>query len=141
MKKVIPFSIIIPYFNSSIYLDRLFLTISDYINKDCEIIIVDDCSRDEEVVKLEEKISSINAKNIFLKRCDVNSGAAFARQIGVDLASGEYILFLDSDDGWASNRAFTLVEFMKKNNLDILGSKNNITDDNEFIFIRKDKDY
>lgn len=139
MKKVSPFSIIIPYFNSSIYLDRLFLTISDYINKDCEIIIVDDCSRDEEIVKLEEKISSVNAKNIFLKRCDVNSGAAFARQIGVDLASGEYILFLDSDDGWALNRAFILIEFMKKKNLDILGSKTNITDENEFISTRKDK--
>lgn len=133
---MIPFSIVIPYYNSSNSLDRLFITLSDYLNQNCEIIIVDDCSQEKEIDFLKEKIYASGANNIFLKECQINRGAAFARQLGVDYASGEYVAFLDSDDGWSSNRVFLLIDFMKKNNLDIIGGATIVVNDTEFNDMR-----
>lgn len=133
---MILFSIVVPYYNSSNSLDRLFITLTDYFNHNCEIIIVDDCSEAEEFDKLNKKIQESGASNIFLKSCVINKGAAFARQFGVDLASGEYIAFLDSDDGWSSNRVFLLIDFMEKNNLDIIGGATIVVNNTEFNDVR-----
>ena len=116
------FSIIIPYYNSAKHLDRLFLTLDDYINKqNCEIIIVDDCSKEEQYSLLSGKIYSYGANNLKLLRNEVNNGPAYTRQKGVNIATGKYIAFLDADDGWVKDRVFKLYNIMEKYNLDIIG--------------------
>lgn len=138
---MIPFSIVIPYYNSSNSLDRLFITLNDYLNKNCEIIIVDDCSQKNELDLLKEKIDVSGAKNIILKECKINNGAAFARQLGVDYATGEYVAFLDSDDGWVLNRIYFLVDFMKDNKVDIIGGETNVINDLDFFESRNSDIY
>ena len=114
-------SIIIPYYNNSNFLNRLFITLVDYLNEDCEIIIIDDCSSNEEYIKLIRKVESYNASNIMVLRNEKNYGASFSRQKGVDKSSGEFIAFLDADDGWIKNRIFLICDHMKNKNIDICG--------------------
>ncbi len=74
--------------------------------RDTEIIIIDDGSNDG----TENTINSLCRKYPFVvsKRFD-NSGPAKARNEGIKLAKGDYIMFLDSDDSFASN-TFDIVE-------------------------------
>ena len=89
-------SIITPYFNSKSYFSDTFKSVLSQTYKDWEWIIVDDRSTDgsrEFLRKLETKDKRI--KVIF---SDKNSGTAHSRNVGLKLATGKYITFLDSDD-------------------------------------------
>jgi len=60
-----------------------------------EVIIVDDCSTDNTLDKARKHKSSLNLQ---IAELDKNSGPGIARNKGIDLAQGKYILFLDGDD-------------------------------------------
>jgi glycosyltransferase involved in cell wall biosynthesis len=116
------FSIIVPFYNNISHIDNLFITLRDYVNSlNCEIIIIDDFSNYDIFCCLNEYIEKLHADNIFLFRNKENGGAAFSRQKGVELARGEYIFFLDADDGWVKNRAFILYDYAKLNSVNIMG--------------------
>lgn len=86
-------SIIIPVYNSGLYLKE---TIDSAINQtwpEKEIIIIDDGSTDNST----EIISQYIHRGIIYNRQE-NKGASAARNKGLDLATGKYIQFLDSDD-------------------------------------------
>lgn len=88
-------SAIIPAFNgTSRYLREAILSVLGQTFKDFELIIVDDASDDDP--------SSVipTAPNIQLLRRTVNGGIAAARNSGADLATGQYLSFLDQDDLW-----------------------------------------
>lgn len=130
------FSIIIPYYNNGHSLERLFITIQDYLNRDCEIIIIDDCSDVEEYQLLINKFDSIDSNNLRMLQNEVNSGPGFSRQAGVDAALGTYIAFLDADDGWTFNRAFILCDLMEKQGIDIIGGFHKQIDKSDFFELR-----
>ena len=130
------FSIVIPYYNNSHSLERLFVTIQDYLNKDCEIIIIDDCSSVREYQILINKFDSVDSNNLRILQNEVNSGPGFSRQTGVDAALGTYIAFLDADDGWVFNRAFILCDLMEKQGIDIIGGPHKQIKENDFIKLR-----
>lgn len=134
------FSIVVPFYNSSQYLDRLFITLQDYFDKDCEIIIIDDCSHQNHYDLLCKYVSNIPASNLMIIRNVVNCGAAFSRQVGVEAASGDLIAFLDSDDGWGRDRLFVLYDIMTRHNIDILGGNVQQINSDNFIELRK-KEY
>ena len=88
-------SIIIPIFNSALFLERTYQSVLKQTHTDFEVIMVDDGSTDHSA-----KICNIYAENdkrfrYFLKQ---NSGVADARNLGLKKAKGSYISFLDSDD-------------------------------------------
>ena len=92
--------IIIPIYNSREYICNcldsvLSQTIVDKIN----VYLIDDCSdcSYDDILKKYKKL------NIFYYRLDKNSGPGVARQYGLDHSNGKYILFLDSDDVFASS--------------------------------------
>ncbi len=92
-------SIIIPCYNVEKYIDRCLNSVySQTIGVDAlEIILIDDCSRDNTIDKLrafEEKYP----ESTILIPLESNVGAAEARNIGLSYASGEYIAFADADD-------------------------------------------
>lgn len=97
------FSIIIPAYNTehliSFCLDSVIG--QDYPNEQYEIIVVDDCSPNNvrEVVKQKQHESS----NIELFTTPRNIKQGGARNIGIQNAKGDYIIFLDSDDVWLRN--------------------------------------
>ena len=95
------FSIITPVYNTNEYLDECINSVVNQEYDDFEYILIDDGSDDgSEAIcdKWAEKDRRIIAEH------QEHSGAATARNRGLDLANGDYILFIDSDDYWIDNK-------------------------------------
>jgi|GEM_PF-1423976 len=110
-------SIIVPVFNVEKYLEEC-LTCAvnqDYDNK--EIVIVDDGSTDSSA----KIIKSFKEKFSYIKSMKIrNQGQSVARNLGLEMATGDYVLFLDSDD-WFEKQAVSLcIQTINQNNLDIV---------------------
>ncbi|WP_441002131.1 glycosyltransferase family 2 protein [Pseudocolwellia agarivorans] len=89
------FSIIIPAYNAEEYIERCLNSVFDQNFDDYELIIVNDGSTD----KTKELIESLKHCNKAIKLVNQdNAGVSVARNKGLSLATGKYILFLDSDD-------------------------------------------
>lgn len=89
-------SIIIPVFNSEKYLERCIDSAIKQTYENIEIIIVDDCSKDKSKEIIEQyEIKNKKIKKILLSK---NQGVSNARNVGMSVSDGEYIVFLDSDD-------------------------------------------
>ncbi len=106
-------SVIIPIFNTLSYIEDCLNSVINQTYKNIEIICVDDCSPYKEcdiVKKYIEKDSRIkyirNSKNL---------GIAATRNAGIELASGEYILPLDSDDVIAKDYCKKAIQVFKEN--------------------------
>jgi glycosyltransferase involved in cell wall biosynthesis len=91
-KKV--FSIIMPVFNREKVVLNAVNSILSQSFKDFELIIVDDASSDDSV----QTIQAICDERISVIALAQNKGAAYARNIGIQKSTGDYITFLDSDD-------------------------------------------
>lgn len=87
-------SIIIPTFNRAALLPNAVDSVLAQTEKDWELIIVDDGSKDEtkDVLTRYEEIPKIKV------RLQENQGVAAARNAGAEMATGDYLIFLDSDD-------------------------------------------
>lgn len=95
------FSIIIPAYNCEKYIDICIKSILTQNFKDYEIIVVDDCSNDKTYDLLKKY------ENIKVIRHDKNKKAGGARNTGLKVANGEYIMFLDADDYLANSTVLT----------------------------------
>lgn len=88
-------SVIIPVFNSGIYLERCVDSVLNQNINDLEIIIVDDGSTDDS----DHVCDSIADRHPGIKVIHTpNHGVSIARNTGIQSSSGDYLLFLDSDD-------------------------------------------
>lgn len=105
-------SIIVPVYNSEKFLEDTIRTIEEQTYTKWELIFVNDCSKDKSTKIIEEKIKE-NSK-IKLINLKQNSGAATARNIGIDNAKGQYIAFLDADDLWNKEKLEKQIKFMKE---------------------------
>lgn len=107
-------SIVMPAYNCSnfirITLDSVLA--QDYTN--WEVIVVDDCSTDNTADVIKEYAS--RDARIKYNKTEVNSGAAISRNTAVDLATGKYMAFLDSDDVWYPKKLSKQINFMEQNN-------------------------
>ncbi len=93
---MVKISIILPVYNVESYLSRCLDSLINQTIRDIEIICVNDASLDNSIMILNEykqKDSRIKVID-----CKKNGGAAIARQKGLDVATGEYIGFVDPDD-------------------------------------------
>lgn len=96
-KNVLPkVSIIIPVYNTEQYIGECIESILKQTLTDFELILVDDCSTDNSLTIL--KSYANNDPRITLVESSVNTGVGEARNKGIELATGEYIAFVDSDD-------------------------------------------
>ncbi len=91
-------SLIVPVFNKEKYIGRCLDSIL-HQKLDCEVIIIDDCSQDNSVKIATQYIQRFD--NFHLITLPENKGVGNARNIGVEHAKGDYLLFIDSDD-WCS---------------------------------------
>lgn len=92
MKKV---SVIVPVYNTSNYLEKCITSLLNQTLQDIEIIMVNDGSLDNSREIIEEFQKKDNRILLFNKE---NGGQASARNLGLSKATGEYVVFLDSDD-------------------------------------------
>ena len=106
MKKV---SVIIPVYNSSKYLEECINSVVRQTYKNLEIIIVNDNSTDDSL----SIINSFNDKRIKLINLDKKNGVSNARNKGVEISTGDYICFLDSDDYWSLKKIEKQIKFIK----------------------------
>jgi glycosyltransferase involved in cell wall biosynthesis len=113
-------SIILTSYNQPVLLKRAFDSLTHQSYKNIEIIIVDDCSTDENNKKLiEEFVAAFpnKTKAVFQQE---NVGIPKNKNTGLRLAKGEYITYLDGDDTYYENKiAFELETFLKNADLDI----------------------
>lgn len=90
-------SFVVPVYNVMPYLERCVTSLLRQTYKDIEILLVDDGSKDEsgalcdELATRDERIRVIHQEN---------KGLSGARNTGIDNATGDYIIFVDSDDYW-----------------------------------------
>ena len=89
------FSVIIPYYNKTKYIERCIDSIVNQTFKDFEIIIVDDGSTDNGCELIKAKYG--NSITIISQ---INQGVSAARNNGISVAKHNYIAFLDADDCW-----------------------------------------
>ncbi|WP_180065131.1 glycosyltransferase family 2 protein [Acinetobacter sp. YH16037] len=106
-------SIITPSYNCGNYIEKTILSVINQNYKNWELIIVDDCSSDYSVQVITRYLSQ--DERIKLICLEKNSGAAVARNRGIEEASGRFIAFLDSDDSWHPEKLSKQVDFMLKN--------------------------
>ena len=110
-------SIVIPVYNAEKYLDRCIESAVNQIYKETEIILVDDGSTDssfEICTKWAEKDRRIKVIH------KPNEGAGFARNAGLDAATGDYVLFVDSDDYILPETVHKCVEAAVRDNSEIV---------------------
>jgi hypothetical protein len=89
------FSVIIPTYNRAAVLPDAIESVFAQSDGDLELIVVDDGSTDDTAAILERYRGRLTVVR------QPNAGAAAARNRGLDVATGRYLAFLDSDDAWA----------------------------------------
>lgn len=115
MEKV---SIIIPLYNTENYIEEALKSCLTQTWSDVEIIVINDGSTDNSLVRAEETIKMCAAENVRVVTIS-NSGLSAARNEGMRYATGEYICFLDSDDSMEPDLVENCVNYMKIHGLDM----------------------
>ena len=95
-------SVIITTFNDAEYLKRSIPSVINQTSKPKEIIIIDDGSSDNQAKEIVDSFHNHTDISIILKK-KKNGGPSSARNVGIKLAKGEFILFLDADDELLKN--------------------------------------
>ena len=115
MEKTI--SVIVPIYNVEKYLDRCLKSIINQTYKNLEIILIDDGSPDncgticDEYAKKDNRIKVVHKDN---------GGLVKARNTGLDIATGEYISFIDPDDWIELNMYEEMIKIADETNTDIV---------------------
>lgn len=107
-------SIITPAYNCKKTIKETYDSILAQTFSDWEWIVVDDHSNDGSFEYVKEITAGDNRVLVF--QTAQNSGAAVARNLGIEKASGKYIAFLDSDDFWKKDKLSHQIQFMEENN-------------------------
>ena len=102
-----------PTYNSAQYILKSIQSVEDQTFSNWELIIIDDCSTDDSFQIIQE--SAKKDHRIRWHRLEKNSGAAVARNKGVEMAKGEFLAFLDSDDLWHPQKLEKQLRFMTQN--------------------------
>ena len=109
-------SIILPVYNAQSHLNRCLGSICAQQYEDLEIIVINDGSKDQSLPVCEE----FRKKDSRILVDKANSGVSDTRNLGLKLASGKYVQFVDSDDYIAPDYTARLVEAAEKSGADLV---------------------
>lgn len=110
-------SVIIPVHNGEQFISRCLDSLDSQSYENIEMIIVDDASEDRTFEILKNRYG--NENNVKIIRCDKVGGVSKARNIGLDCASGTYVMFCDADDVLHKNIVAIMVDSIEKNQVDM----------------------
>lgn len=111
-------SIIVPVYNAEKYLDDCIQSVLKQTYTLWELLLINDGSTDESA-NICDKYVEIDKR--IVARHEKKSGVSVARNLALDIAKGEYVIFLDADDFWCRNTALEeLVSAARKYDLDIV---------------------
>lgn len=111
-------SVIIPAYNVQDYIAECVESIIKQNIRDIEIICVDDCSTDDTNSILKKYAKK--HKNIKIYKNVENGGLAKTRNVGIEKATGDYLLFVDGDDTLQEKTVSELIQYVRKYNADII---------------------
>ncbi len=120
-------SVIIPVYNVEKYIHRCIESVLSQTYKNIEIILIDDGSMDNSAYICDKYALGDDRIRVFHIK---NNGQGNARNIGIDMAFGEYVVFVDSDDYVHKSYVENMVILAEETNCDIVQSKIVITDKN-----------
>ncbi len=123
-------SVIIPAYNAENYIKRCLDSVINQVYKNLEIIVVDDSSTDNTKQIIKEY--SEKDSRIIPFYSSLNKGVSASRNIGLKSATGDYIMFVDSDDEITKDAIRRMVDISNKYNSDYVDSYHllNYTKDN-----------
>lgn len=130
-------SVVVPIYNVEKYLIHCVQTIQHQSYKNIEIILVDDGSPDncgricDEFAKQDQRVKAIHKQN---------GGLSDARNAGIDIAAGDYITFIDSDDFIMPDMIETLMNLITDKNTDIAQCNYTRRQDDHIEKIKQDPD-
>lgn len=105
-------SIIMPSYNTGRFITKTIESVLAQSYSDWELIIVDDCSKDNTDDVVTQYL--VDARIRYIKN-ETNSGAAVSRNRALREAKGKWIAFLDSDDLWEPDKLEKQIAFMENN--------------------------
>lgn len=108
-------SVITPTYNCAGFIGETIESVQAQTYQQWKMIIVDDCSTDNTKEIVDKYIKTDD--RIKYTCLETNSGAAVARTKAMELANGEYMAFLDSDDIWSEDKLEKQLAFMKKHDV------------------------
>ncbi|MBO1686304.1 glycosyltransferase family 2 protein [Clostridium butyricum] len=126
-------SVIVPAYNVEKYIEECLLSLVNQTYKDIEIIIINDGSTDktkEIIIEYQEKYKNITGYN------QKNNGVSVARNLGLKIAKGEYVIFVDPDDYLDSTMIEKMHDKLKMTDSDLVICGHNVFYDenpNEFM--------
>lgn len=118
-------TVILPVYNVENYLEECLESLVNQTIDDCEIIAINDGSTDNSRLILERYQSKYTNITVVNQK---NSGVSKSRNVGIDLAKGEYLYFCDSDDYIEKNLIEVCYEICEREKLDILWFSASIID-------------
>ena len=119
-------SIIVPVYNASAFIKECVDSVrSQTMTEGVECILIDDCSTDNTLEKIQSIINGdVNGNvNFFLLRQERNQGPSAARNRGIREAKGEYVFFLDADDTITPDCIELLYSLAKQHDADYVQGK------------------
>ncbi|MEM6524975.1 MAG: glycosyltransferase family 2 protein [Bacteroidota bacterium] len=112
------FSIIVPVYNVEAFLPKCLNSILKQSFRDFEVLVINDQTPDNSQVLIDE--FATKDKRIVPIKHDVNQGLGGARNTGISLAKGSYLLFVDSDDWIAEDALMILSKYIEEKKIDII---------------------
>lgn len=130
-------SVITPVYNAEKNIAKMLDSVLNQTYSNIELVLVDDCSSD----KSSKIISDYKKKysNIIYFRHDKNLGAGAARNKALELASGQYVAFLDSDDIWYPQKIKKQISLIEKTKTPFCYTAIEMIDENDRIIKKKRK--
>lgn len=116
--KNVGLSVVIPAYNAAGYIEKCLNTIINQNIKDMEIIVIDDGSADGTLELLKQYKTRYS--NVRVVSVTQNKGVSHARNIGLRIARGKYITFVDADDYLEADMYRTMLCAMKQYDADIV---------------------
>lgn len=115
MKKQILISVIVASYNYDKYIRKTLDSLIVQTNKQFEIIVVDDGSKDQSIRIIKEYAARFANIKLYTHPNFQNKGLAETVKLGIEKANGEYIAFCESDDYWSNNHIEYLQNMIRKN--------------------------
>lgn len=117
MMQMVKVSVIIPTFNAEKTIKETVKSVVDQSLQDIEIIIINDGSTDNSIIELRKIVNKYSNVKLINKE---NHGVSYTRNLGIEIAKGEYLLFLDSDDTLSKDALKLMYSFAVKHSLDVV---------------------
>jgi len=134
------FTVILPVYNGAVYLQEAIQSVLKQTFGDWELIIIDDGSEDNSLGTAKTFSEKDERIKVLQHPGGANKGVSASRNLGIELARGAWVAFLDADDVWYENKLSEVQKIITQHkNLALIYSKADILDTEYSGRVKKDK--